>query len=736
MVPEVFMRFPFYKQHDAMDCGPTCLRMVAKYHGKSYSLNYLRDKCFLTREGVSLLGISDAAESLGLRTLSARISFEQLKEEAPLPCIVHWRKRHFVVVHRIRRGKVYVADPAHGLVTYSESDFLDGWISSRDNGSSQGVVLMLEPTPEFEERDETESYHARAGLRFFAGYLKPHRKLFLQVFLTLLTGSLLGLILPFLTQSIVDFGINTSNVGFIYAILLGQLMLFVGRTTVEFIRSWIFLYIGTRMNISIISDFLAKIMRLPMPFFETKKIGDLLQRIGDNQRVQNFLTSTSINTLFSLFNLVIFGFVLAVYSSRILLVFIAGSVAATIWIVVFMKRRRELDFKRFDRMSENQSRMIQLITGMQEIKLTGSEKQKRWEWERIQARLFKVSIASLSLNQIQDGGNLFLNELKNILISFIAATEVVEGRMTLGMMLAVQYIIGQLNAPINQLIGFTQAAQDAKISLERMGEIHNQQNEEKEENENVTVFPMRKSLGLSEVRFRYEGPNSPYVLDDISFEIPEGKITAVVGTSGSGKTTLLKLLLKFYPTYEGEIRLGDTRLDVLQTSRWRQKCGVVMQDGFVFSDSIARNIAVGEETVDRERLWNAAQIANIHEFVETLPLGYNTKIGPDGHGLSQGQRQRILIARAVYKDPEFIFFDEATSSLDANNERVIMENLQEFFKGRTVVVIAHRLSTVKNADQIIVLEAGHLVECGNHTDLVQRQGSYYELIKNQLELGN
>lgn len=718
-----------------MDCGPTCLRMVAKFHGKSYSLSYLRDKCFLTREGVSLLGISDAAESLGMRTLSARISFEQLKEEVPLPSIVHWRQRHFVVVYRIKRGTVVVADPAHGLVKYSESDFLDGWISSRDNGSSQGVALMLEPTPEFDERDETETYHARTGLRFFAGYLKPHKKLFIQVFLSLLAGSLFGLILPFLTQSIVDFGINTSNVGFIYAILLGQLMLFVGRTTVEFIRGWIFLYIGTRMNISIISDFLAKIMKLPMPFFETKKIGDLLQRIGDNQRVQNFLTSTSINTLFSLFNLVIFGFVLALYSSGIFLIFLAGSVAASIWIIVFMKRRRELDFKRFDRMSENQSRMIQLITGMQEIKLTGSEKQKRWEWERIQARLFKVSIASLSLNQLQDGGNLFLNELKNIFISFMAATEVVEGRMTLGMMLAVQYIIGQLNAPINQLIGFAQAAQDAKISLERMGEIHNQKNEENEENETAAVLPKANTLRLSGVRFRYEGPNSPYVLDDISFDIPEGKVTAIVGTSGSGKTTLLKLLLKFYPVNEGDIRLGDLRLDVIQTSRWRQKCGVVMQDGFIFSDSIARNIAVGEESIDRERLWNAAQIANIHEFVETLPLGYNTKIGPDGHGLSQGQRQRILIARAVYKNPAFIFFDEATSSLDANNERTIMENLQEFFKGRTVVVIAHRLSTVKNADQIVVLEAGRLVECGNHADLVRHQGSYYELIKNQLELG-
>jgi ATP-binding cassette subfamily B protein len=729
------MQFPFYKQHDAMDCGPTCLRMVAKFHGKSYSLSYLRDKCFLTREGVSLLGISDAAESLGMRTLSARISFEQLKEEVPLPSIVHWRQRHFVVVYRIKRGTVVVADPAHGLVKYSESDFLDGWISSRDNGSSQGVALMLEPTPEFDERDETETYHARTGLRFFAGYLKPHKKLFIQVFLSLLAGSLFGLILPFLTQSIVDFGINTSNVGFIYAILLGQLMLFVGRTTVEFIRGWIFLYIGTRMNISIISDFLAKIMKLPMPFFETKKIGDLLQRIGDNQRVQNFLTSTSINTLFSLFNLVIFGFVLALYSSGIFLIFLAGSVAASIWIIVFMKRRRELDFKRFDRMSENQSRMIQLITGMQEIKLTGSEKQKRWEWERIQARLFKVSIASLSLNQLQDGGNLFLNELKNIFISFMAATEVVEGRMTLGMMLAVQYIIGQLNAPINQLIGFAQAAQDAKISLERMGEIHNQKNEENEENETAAVLPKANTLRLSGVRFRYEGPNSPYVLDDISFDIPEGKVTAIVGTSGSGKTTLLKLLLKFYPVNEGDIRLGDLRLDVIQTSRWRQKCGVVMQDGFIFSDSIARNIAVGEESIDRERLWNAAQIANIHEFVETLPLGYNTKIGPDGHGLSQGQRQRILIARAVYKNPAFIFFDEATSSLDANNERTIMENLQEFFKGRTVVVIAHRLSTVKNADQIVVLEAGRLVECGNHADLVRHQGSYYELIKNQLELG-
>ncbi|MBL7960342.1 peptidase domain-containing ABC transporter [bacterium] len=729
------IRFPFYKQLDLMDCGPTCLRMIAKYHGKSYSLQNLREKCFIGREGVSLLGISDAAEAIGMRTVSVRVPFEKLADEIPLPCIAHWHQRHFVVVFKISRDQVHVADPAHGLLKYSREEFLNSWAVAGNNGTREGILLVLEPSPNFFSTED-ESLHKNKGFLFLFSYLRPYKRFITQLFVSMAAGTLLGLIFPFLTQSIVDFGINNQNIGFVYTILIAQLMLFAGRTAIEFIRSWIFLHIGTRVNISIISDFLIKLMKLPMPFFDTKMIGDILQRIGDHHRIQSFLTSTSLNVLFSLINLVVFGLVLVLYSSKIFGVFVIGSAVSTAWIFMFMKKRRELDYKRFDQLSDNQSRLIQLITGMQEIKLNDCEKQKRWEWEHIQAKLFKVNMKSLALDQSQQGGTLFINELKNILISFLAAKEVIDGHMTLGMMMAVQYIIGQLNSPISQLIGFVHTAQDAKISLERLGEIHNKEEEESPEKERVTIFPEDKSLYFHQLSFQYEGPHSEFVLQHLDMTIPERKVTAIVGTSGSGKTTLLKLMLKFYAPTEGEIKLADINLQNFNSRLWRQKCGVVMQDGFIFSDSIAKNIAMGDETIHRDQLLKAAHVANISEFIESLPLGYNTKIGADGHGLSQGQRQRILIARSVYKNPEYLFFDEATSALDANNEKVIMENLNAFFEGKTVVIIAHRLSTVKKADQIVVLDRGKIVETGNHAELTALRGHYFHLVKNQLELGN
>jgi len=421
---------------------------------------------------------------------------------------------------------------------------------------------------------------------------------------------------------------------------------------------------------------------------------------------------------------------------KIFVVFLFGSILYALWVIIFMKKRKELDYKRFAQMADNQSNVIQLITGMQEIKLNNCEKQKRWEWERIQARLFKVSVKSLALNQYQQAGSMFINELKNIIISFMAAAAVIHGEMTLGMMMAVQYIIGQLNSPIAQLIGFMQSAQDAKISLERLSEIHEKEDEEKLEDPKLNLLPAKKNIVIEKLSFQYEGPHSEMVLNNIELKIPEKKITAIVGSSGSGKTTLIKLLLGFYAPIKGEITIGDTGLENFSQRMWRSTCGVVMQDGYIFSDTIAKNIAVSEEIVDKEKLLNAVKAANIQDFIETLPLSYNTKIGQDGHGLSQGQKQRILIARAVYKNPEFIFLDEATNALDANNERVIMDNLNEFFKGRTVVVVAHRLSTVKNADQIVVLEKGKIVESGNHQELTKKRGAYYELVKNQLELGN
>jgi ATP-binding cassette subfamily B protein len=567
-------------------------------------------------------------------------------------------------------------------------------------------------------------------------YLRPHKKLIVQLILGLVLGSLLQLIFPFLTQSIVDFGIANNNLSFIYLVLIAQMVLFISRMTVDFIRSWIMLHISTRINISLISDFLIKLMKLPIGFFDTKMTGDLMQRIGDHQRIERFLTGQTLNTLFSFFNLLIFGAVLAWYSLKIFFIFLIGSALYIVWIYLFMKRRRELDFKRFQEASSEQSNVIQLIQGMQEIKLQNAEKQMRWDWERIQVRLFKVSLKGLALSQYQQAGTVFINETKNILISFFAAYSVIKGDMTLGMMLAVQYIIGQLNAPINQFIGFMHSLQDAKISLERLGEIHNQEDEENIDEEKVAILPQDKSIRMHNIEFQYDKPHGEMVLKDVSLTIPENKITAIVGTSGSGKTTLVKLLLGFYEVNTGEILIGENKLENFSQAWWRGQIGAVMQEGFIFNDTIAKNIAVGQESINREKLLEAVRTANIQEFIESLPLGYNTKIGGEGHGLSQGQKQRILIARAVYKNPQYLFFDEATNSLDANNERIIMDNLNKFFKGRTVVVVAHRLSTVKNADQIVVIEKGKIIETGTHQELTKVKGAYYELVKNQLELGN
>ena len=726
-------RFPFFKQYDAMDCGPSCLRMIAAFYGKTYSLQKLRQLAHITREGVSLLGLSDAAEAIGFRTIGARISYEQLLE-APKPCVVHWDQDHFVVVYKFRKGKVYVADPAFGLVEYSELEFKKHWLATVRQGEQKGICLLFDPTPKFFELESEEKN--RGNFRFLLKYLRPHRKLVIQLILGFIIGSLIQLIFPFLTQSIVDVGINTQDINFIYLILAAQMMLFLSRMTVDFIRSWILLHISTRINISIISDFLIKLMKMPLGFFDTKMIGDLLQRIGDHHRIERFLTSQSLNVIFSVFNIIIFSIVLVIYNVWIFLIFLFGSLLYIGWVFLFLRKRRELDYKRFTQLSDNQSKLIQLINGMQEIKLNNYERQKRWEWERIQARLFKVNISGLSLQQYQQAGSIFINETKNIFITVLAATAVVDGNMTLGMMLAVQYIIGQMNSPLEQMIEFMQVSQDAKISLERLSEIHTHKDEEQDQQGKLSELPKKSDLNISDLVFQYEGPHSPKVLNNINLVIPQGKVTAIVGTSGSGKTTLVKLLLGFYPPVSGTIKVGDSELSAFQQHWWRAKCGAVMQDGFIFSDTIANNIAIGDDDINKERLGYAVRMANIQEFIETLPLNYNTKIGQEGVGLSQGQKQRILIARAIYKNPEFIFFDEATNALDANNEKVILENLDEFFTGKTVVVVAHRLSTVKNAHQIVVLEKGNIVEIGSHEELTKQKGAYYNLVKNQLELGN
>lgn len=755
--------YKFHRQLDYMDCGPTCLKMVASHFGRDYSLDYLRARSHITRQGVSLLSLSNAAEQLGFKTLPVKVTLQQLTEEVPLPCILHWNQEHFVVLYDIHttwlgralrqnKEKYIIADPGHHLVAVDESTLKKCWISTADQ---KGVALLLEPTADFYNKREEGPAKRTGGFAFLFQYLIPYRSYLFQIIMGMIISSLLLLVFPFLTQSLVDHGIQRQNFSFIHLVLGAQLVLFAGSIGVDLIRNWILLHINTRISVTIISNFLLKLMKLPISFFEAKNIGDITQRISDHKRIENFLTGSTLNTLFSIVNLLIFSVVLGTYNLKILAVFLFGSGLSLGWIMLFLKRRKELDYARFQRMRENQNSLYEMITGMPEIKLNNCERARRWDWERIQAKLFKISVKSLALEQYQEVGSSFLTQLKNIIISYLAAMAVIQHDITLGIMLSISYIVGQMNGPLAQLIGFIRSVQDAKISLERLSEIHDRPDEEIDEDHNTVqaddlLQGIRPDFGpgshaglaaqpkpgitLKDVSFRYGGPQTPLILNQLNLYIPQGKVTAIVGASGSGKTTLLKLLLKFYQPSEGEISVNGVGLPDLSARSWRKLCGTVMQDGYIFSDTIARNIAVDGTRIDNDRLNNALHTANLESYVRRLPLGLTTKIGSTGSGLSGGQRQRIFIARAVYKNPRYLFFDEATSALDANNERVIMENLDRFFEGRTVVVIAHRLSTVKNADQIVVMENGRVKELGTHTELIAQRGQYYELVKNQLEL--
>jgi ATP-binding cassette subfamily B protein len=726
-------KFPHFKQYDHKDCGPACLKIVAKNYKKNISLNSLRELSETTRAGSNLQKLSSAADNIGLRSLGVKINLRKLRE-VPVPCILHWNKNHYTVLYKIKKNIFYTSDPAHGLLKYNRDEFLKRWIGNNaTEETEEGIALLLEPTAKFYD-SEFEEDNKDFGFSFLSRYLFKYKSFLWQLVIGLIAGSLLQLIVPFLTQSVVDVGIKNQDVHFVYLILFAQLALFIGRTAIEVIRSWILLHLSTRINISLVSDFFIKLMNLPIAFFDTRVTGDILQRINDHKRIERILTTSSLNVLFSMVNLVVFSFVLVYYNVLLFSIFLLGSFLYFLWIVIFLKKRRDLDFKRFSEVSQEQSKVIELINGMQEIKLHNAEKKKRWSWEFTQARLFKVSIEGLALEQYQSVGSGFINELKNILITVLSAKLVIDGEITLGMMLAISYIVGQLNSPIAQLINFIREVQDAKISLERLAEIHNKEDEEKPTNNRLNDIPTDANIELSKVSFKYIGSDQ-MVLKDLDLVISAKKVTAIVGVSGSGKTTLMKLLLKFYDPNEGEIRLDKLDMKNISQKTWRSHSGVVMQEGYIFNDTIANNIAVGEDFIDKKKLAHAVNVANITSFIEGLPLSYNTKIGMEGVGLSTGQKQRLLIARAVYKNPDYLFFDEATSALDANNEKVIMENLNNFFQDKTVVVIAHRLSTVKNAHQIVVLDNGKIVEIGNHNELVKQKGNYYNLVKNQLDLG-
>lgn len=728
-------KIKFIRQHDSMGCGIACLSMICNHYGLYLSKDKIERHCQATINGVSLKGIADAAHTLGLKTYGVRIGSEELKTQN-LPCILHWNQNHFVVLYKVsKNGKqFYVADPGKGKITYSRAEFEQHWISTQSDGESKGIAMFFEPTQDFYKMHKEQTKEQRS-FRFLWGYVMEYRKYFFQIFLGLLLGCVLQLIMPFLTQGIVDLGIRHKDVGLIWMILLGELMIVIGRTATDFIRRWLLLHISMRINISLVSDFFIKLLKLPMSFFDTKLMGDLLQRMNDHSRVQSFLTNQVLSVMFTMLSFVVFGVVLFIYNRLIFSVFLVGSIVYGLWIAHFLGRRKVLDYELFEQQAINQNKTYQFITNMQEIKLQDCEQRRRWEWEDTQADLFNVQMKSLKLQQMQEAGSIFINELKNILITVLAATAVINGQITLGAMLAIQYIVGQLNSPVEQLMSFIYSLQDVKISLERINEIHQSKNEESRDNQ-LTVFNGKKEIMIDNIDFKYDPHVLKNTLEGISFNIPEGKVTAIVGASGSGKTTLIKLMLGYYKVISGAINIAGSNINEYNLKWWRRHCGVVMQDGVIFSESIARNIAVNDGEINIDRLEQAARIACVHDYVISLPLKYDTKIGRDGMGLSQGQKQRILIARAVYKNPDFIFLDEATNSLDAKNEREIVENLNKFYEGRTVVIVAHRLSTVRNADQIIAIDKGRIVEKGNHVSLISKRGAYYNLVKNQLELGN
>lgn len=727
----MFTPFPCDRQLDTMDCGPACLKMIAKHYGKYYSLQYLRDKCGLTRHGASFIDLGCAAESIGLRSLSIKCTIDDLVHKMPLPLVAHWNNSHYIVVYKTTPGRnnIFVSDPAGGLIKYTAKEFTDKWLKTN---TDNGYVLVLEPQPDFYQREEEEKHHRSKTFDSLTGYFRPYKKNFINLFVVMLLVTLLQAFLPFISKAIIDVGIQTHDRQFIDMVLIANLCILASILLCNIVRDWILLHVSSRINIALISDYLVKLMLLPITFFENKMTGDILQRANDHERIRTFIMNNSLSMIFSTLTFLLFGAIMLVYNTTLFFIFIAGSAIYLLWVMAFLKLRKKLDWAYFDLISQNQSYWVETINAIQDIKINNYERQKRWKWEAIQARLFKVNLRILRINNAQNSGAQFIDSMKNLFITFYCAKAVIAGEMTFGVMISIQFITGMLNAPVVQFIQFIMSFQAAKISFLRLNEIHQLKDETEDVGANTIELPDKKSLHLKNVSFQYM-LNGSLVLKNIHLTIPEKKVTAIVGDSGSGKSTLLKLLLRLYKPSYGEITMGNMNINNISLKQWRETCGAVMQDGKIFNDTILNNIVLGDENVNYTRLKRALDTANIAKEIEALPLGYQTKMGEQGRGLSGGQKQRLLIARALYKDPDFLFFDEATNSLDTLNEQKITTALDDVFKDKTVVVVAHRLSTIRKADQIIVMQNGGIVEIGDHTSLLQKGGRYARLIQSQLD---
>lgn len=727
--------FTYYKQLEQMDCGAACLRMVARQHGRFYDLEYLREKTRISREGVSLLGISEGAESIGLQTLALPVTLQQLETEIPLPCILPWDTDHFVVLYRIRKGKFHVADPdpSIGKKVFTKADMLDRWASTSLRGQPAGNLLVLETTPDF-FRKNREGVD-KSSLSYILDYFSRYHILLWQFGAGLILASLLQIVLPFLLKNMVDFGIILNDYNFVVLVIVAQAVLMLCTTLLAALRRYIMLHIGVRVNISLVSDYLHKLTRLPLEFFESRSRGDLLQRINDHERLQNFLTGSSIVRVFSLFNFVAFSVVLAAWSITIFLIFLIGTLLNIAWVSWQESRKRDLDFKLFEQSATGKEQLMEIIDGMQDIKQGNASHQKRWAWERQRAGMYRTRVQLSTIDQWQRTGGTAINQIKNLLVTLVAVGLVIKGQLTLGTLVAIHYILAQLDNPIDDFTEFARGFRESMISLERMNEIHNKRDEE-ERDHRLGLVPENGDLELRGVGFHYNIPQAPSVLRNLDFTIPQGKTTAIVGVSGSGKSTLLKLLQGFYQPVEGEILLGGTNLNAIDKKFWRSICGVVSQDGYIFNDTIARNIAFGDEYIDQQKLLKAVKTAQIESFIDRLPEGYGTVIGDAGPGLSRGQRQRLLLARALYRQPKYLFLDEATTGLNAFTELTIMDSLFDQFQDSTIIIVAHRYSTFQKADQIILLHDGEVLESGSHEELMRQEQRYHRLVTHQNKLGS